>query len=229
MTKSGEESTSEATTSSPPGEVFDAAIDLQYSNGKVEAKVYAEEPWNHSSNLVSAYLSSRETKKNVFEKGLRGKDPNEERDKMWEKVEREKNRIGALRKRFRGNRRKNTLMEELDNCRKSLRDAMWEGIGKREEEVRQRLKPEDKRRNAELGVLKRLRSEGQQRGAPEERENGESERWLDGFKAGAMYFERKDNSWRGISHSGYEGQYPNQKLEVRHMITQGEKNPLATD
>ncbi|KAJ8108601.1 hypothetical protein ONZ43_g6374 [Nemania bipapillata] len=218
---------SEPGTSAPRMEVFDVAIDLQYARAPIEAEQYAREPWIYYSNAVSAYLSSRQGKLLRFKTEMGKKDA-----AAWKRVEHEIERIEALRERFRGNKLKRALMEELDECRRKLRAELWKDTTERKIEVEKRLPGPNNRkpREDQLAVLQRLVGKEPPIQA-EEGDEGYRREALDGFKAGVMHFKKEEsgNSWKGFSPSNYDASYPNQKLTMRKILAPGDDNPLSAN
>ncbi|KAI0185285.1 hypothetical protein EV127DRAFT_515449 [Xylaria flabelliformis] len=219
MAINGKQKPSEANGGSFEKQGFDVYVDLQYSNGRVQSETFNKEPWKHFGNPVSAYLSSRREKLGEFQKM---------KAEPWESVERERNRIAALRKRFRENDLKRSLMDDLDAARKALRDVLWGDISEHEKEVNNNRSINQKQRSAQLEVLKRLKC-----AKPPTEENewitGKREE-TEGFRAGVMYFRKSKlgNAWKGHSHEHCDETYPNQKLSIQKILDpKNAENPLA--
>ncbi|TRX92587.1 hypothetical protein FHL15_006514 [Xylaria flabelliformis] len=220
MAINGKQKPSEANGGSIVKQGFDVYVDLQYSNGRVQSETFTEEPWKHFGNPVSAYLSSRREKLGEFQK------MEIDHPESWKRIERERDRIAALRKRFKGNELKESLMEDLNTARKALRDVLWGNISEHEKEVKNNRFINQKQRSARLEVLKRLKCA--KRPTEESEEVTRKREETEGFKAGVMYFKKWGNAWEGHSHENCEETYPNQKLSIQKILDpKNAKNPLA--
>ncbi|KAI1743826.1 hypothetical protein F4680DRAFT_407618 [Xylaria scruposa] len=222
MAINGKHNSSEANGGPFEKQGFDVHVDLQYSNKEVDSETFAKEPWKYFGNPVGAYLSSRREKLGEFEQ------MKTDHSESWNRVERERKRITALRERFRSNDLKGSLMKDLDTARNELHSVMWGKISEHEEEVGKNRSLNQEQRLAQLKILKRLR---RAKRPTEENEKiiGKREE-TEGFRAGVMYFKKNEsgNAWKGHSHKDCEETYPNQKLSMQKILdSKNTENPLA--
>ncbi|KAI1752983.1 hypothetical protein F4782DRAFT_540010 [Xylaria castorea] len=117
------------------------------------------------------------------------------------RVEHERDRIAALRARFRGNLLKQSLMKELDTARNALRDVLWRHIPEHEDGVKNNQSLNHEQRAAQLEVLRRLK---RAKRPIEENETVTGEK-------------------RGHSHNKCEEVYPNQKFPMQDILDRKNK------
>ncbi|KAF3015892.1 hypothetical protein E8E14_009873 [Neopestalotiopsis sp. 37M] len=212
-------------------------------------QAYLKEPWNHYKRPLESYLSLRFAQKEQFLERLKEK---EESVKDWEQVNQEIDRIKTDRSRFLGKSNKQGLERELRNSYWEWKQTVFEPTElqkiahDREKQVKKKKFGAVLKANLrawDAAHLKELRKAA----AGREKTTDELLRpaqqvWplhnIDdpyrGFRAGAMYFEKRtsDGSLRGVTsdNAGYQKtEFPNQKIALKDILDESHDNPLRAN
>jgi predicted transcriptional regulator len=203
----------------------DLYIDMQYAQHGCIPADFAAEPWKHCKDHTNAYLSLRFDKRHQFKENTT--------QEVREQVMQEETRIRQTRVNFTSYEKKKTMLANLKNAKSEWK---MEVKARREEEAKRienyaRNYPAQWSQHQELGLeyLERLKSWN----ASDVEEESSLQLKPDleyGFKAYAIYFQKKCSGYEEFTHDNPKflgAAFPNQKISVHSILQEEEGNPLA--
>ncbi|KAH7390185.1 hypothetical protein BKA64DRAFT_116535 [Cadophora sp. MPI-SDFR-AT-0126] len=199
----------------------DVHVDIQYIHTECTLDNYVAEPWENCKDHTSTYLSLRFDKREDFKTKI-------SKEKL-ERILHEENRIQQTRVNFAANGEKKKEM--MDNLKSAKKEWKGEVIHRREEYVAKVREhpPKFRDQTLDLELLERVKAWS----ADDLVEESTLQPKLDfeyGFKACAIYFQKKGSGYEDYTHNNpnfLPSRFPNQKISVHNILAEKADNPLA--